>query len=203
MRNMSEAWLTIAIFTTAIIYSILYLGHWPAIRDYVNILDKQNWDLFGIYSLAFWLAVIIILPGILLLLSRAGSALSKSQISAKEIFLSYTGSLLPMGLMLWIAFVIPMFFVNTTFIAQSISDPFGWGWDFLGTANIPWHQFLPQYIPWFQALFLLAGLHLSLRNALRSWKKYESELRHPLLVSLPIGIFMTGICIAMLVFFTN
>ena len=49
-RSMSEAWLTLAVFTLAMVYSVLYEGHWPVVRDFVNILDKKNWDLFGIYA---------------------------------------------------------------------------------------------------------------------------------------------------------
>ena len=202
-RNMSEGWLTIAIFTIALVYSILYLGCWPVVRDYVNILDKQNWDLFGIYSLILWSLVLIIMPGILYLLAILGARLSKIKMRLKEVFLSYTGSLLPLGLFLWIAFVIPMLFVNITFIEQSASDPFGWGWDFFGTANIPWHQFLPQYIPWFQAIMILTGLFISLRNIKKTWEEHQLGAWQLLLVSLPFCVFITGVAISMLFFFTN
>jgi len=202
-RNMSEGWLTIAIFTIAIIYCVLYLGPWPVVRDYVNILDKQNWDLFGIYSLIVWSLVLIIIPGILYLLANIGAIFSKINISTKEVFLASTGSLLPLGLLLWIAFVIPMLFVNITFIRQSASDPFGWGWDFFGTANIPWHQFLPQYIPLFQALLVLTGLFISLRNIKNKWESYQLKTRQVLILSLPFSIFITAVAVAMLFFFTN
>jgi polyferredoxin len=203
VRNLSEAWLTIAIFTMAIVYSILYLGVWPVVRDYVNILDKQNWDLFGIYSLLVWMLVLIVVPGILYSLAYIGRRLSKITISTKEVFLAYTGVLLPLGLMLWIAFVIPMLFVNITFIAQSASDPFGWGWDFFGTANIPWHQLLPQYVPWFQAFFILAGIYFSLKNLRKKWLSYRVNPNQLFKISLPIGIFLTSVAVFMLFFFTN
>ena len=57
---MSEAWLTIAVFTLAIVYSILYEGHWPVVRDFVNILDKGNWGLFGIYSMALFILSLLL-----------------------------------------------------------------------------------------------------------------------------------------------
>ena len=111
--------------------------------------------------------------------------------------------ILPVGLLLWMAFVIPMFFVNVTFILQSMSDPFGWGWDFFGTANIPWHQFLPQYIPWLQALLILSGLYLSLRNSKRTWQSFQMKTRQVFNLSLPIGVFLTLIAVVLLLFFTN
>lgn len=202
-RNVSEAVLTIAIFTISIIYCILYLGSWPDVRDYVNILDKKNWDLFGIYSLIIWSLVLIIIPGILYMLAYAGVKLSKINCTPRKVFLEYSGALLPLGLMLWIAFVIPMLFVNITFISQSASDPFGWGWDFFGTANIPWHQFLPQYIPWFQSFLVLIGLHISLRNTKDTSESYQLNTKQVLSVSLPLSILITVVAVAMLFFFTN
>jgi len=202
-RNLSEAWMSMATFTISIIYSILYLGPWPVVRDYVNILDKHNWGLFGIYSLLMWTSVLIIIPGIIYFLSRLGLMLAGIKVGAKDLFLEYAGSLLPFAMMNWIAFVIPMLFVNVTFIKQSISDPFGWGWDFFGTANTPWHQFLPQFVPWFQAFAVLIGLYLSLRNIRRSGKFLDLNQAQVLKISLPISLFLSGVAAAMLFFFTN
>ena len=143
------------------------------------------------------------MPGVLYKLSWAGARLSKLQISIKEVFLGFAGTLLPLGLMLWIAFVIPMFFVNVTFIKQSISDPFGWGWDFLGTANIPWHQLLPRMVPWLQSVLILTGLYLSLRNLKRTWIHQSVNTRQLLLLNLPMGLFFMGSAVAMIFFFTN
>lgn len=195
-RSMSEAWTIIAIFTTSVIYSILYLGPWPVVRDYVNILDKDNWNLFLFYSLFFWTTVMIIVPGILYLLASIGANLTRKRESTKPLFLSYCGTILPLGLSLWIAFVIPMLFVNITFLKQALSDPFGWGWDFFGTANIPWRQFLPRFIPWIQAIIILTGFHFSLRNSFRMNRQSR-------VANLPVLLFLTIIAAGMLVFFVN
>jgi polyferredoxin len=202
-RNLSEAWMSMATFTISIIYSILYLGPWPVVRDYVNILDKHNWDLFGVFSLIMWTLVLIIVPGIIYLLSRLGIILAKIKRNPREVFLEHAGSLLPFAIMNWIAFVIPMLFVNITFIKQSFSDPFGWGWDFFGTANTPWHQFLPQFIPWFQAVAVLTGLYLSLRNIRKSSMTAGLRPVQALKINLPVSAFLIAIAVAMLFFFTN
>jgi polyferredoxin len=202
-RNLSEAWITIALFTVAVIYSVLYLGHWPVVRDYLNIIDKQNWDLFGIYSIILWSLSLLIIPGVLYLLAALGNRFAGNNAGTMNIFKCYSGSLLPMGLMLWVAFVIPMLFANITFIEQSLSDPFGWGWDFFGTSNTPWHQFLPHYIPWFQALLVLAGLHYCLRNLKITLKDYQVKGKDILLLSLPFTVFITSAAVCMLFFFTN
>jgi polyferredoxin len=202
-RTRSEAWLTMATFTISIIYSILYLGPWPVVRDFVNILDKHNWGLFAIYSLVMWTSVLIIVPGIVYVLSVLGLRFSKTEIPGKNVFFEYAGSLLPFGLMIWIAFVIPMLFVNVTFIIQSLSDPFGWGWDFFGTANTPWHQFIPQFIPWMQAVSVLTGLFLSLRNLRKSNVFAGLNSKQLLRICLPISIFIITVAVGMLLFFTN
>jgi hypothetical protein len=193
----------IAIFAIAIIYCVLYLGPWPVVRDYVNILDKQNWDLFGRYALIVWSLVLIILPGILYFLSYAATRLSKAGLSAKVVFLNYSGTLLPLGLMLWIAFVIPMLFVNITFIIQSASDPFGWGWDFFGTANIPWHQFVPRLIPWIQSVLVLIGLYYSLKNMKKNMEGFDLKTLELFLSCLPGSLFLVAVAVTMLSFFTN
>jgi polyferredoxin len=202
-RNWSEAWVIIGVFVLAIVYSVLYQGHWPVVRDYVNILDKGNWGLFGIYFIIVWTLALIVMPGLLFALCWIGARLSKVRISLKKVFLDSAGTLLPLGLILWIAFVIPMFFVNVTFIKQSISDPFGWGWDFLGTANIPWHQFIPRAVPWLQAILVLTGLHLSLRNLKRTWINNQINSRQLFRLSLPVGLFLTCSACGMIFFFTN
>jgi hypothetical protein len=142
-------------------------------------------------------------PGLVYLFAILGTRVSKTDVKIKDVFFGYSGSLLPLGLFIWIAFVVPMLFVNITFIVQSASDPFGWGWDFFGTANIPWHQFLPKYIPWIQAVLILAGLYLSLRNLKRNWKSRHLKTREVFLLSAPMGTFITAVAVALLLFFTN
>lgn len=202
-RNLSEAWLIISVFTLAIVYSVLYQGHWPVVRDYINILDKGNWGLFAIYAGILWTLALGLMPLIMFALSYAGKKLSKLELPVKKIFQNITGTLLPMGMMLWIAFVIPMLFVNVTFVLQSFSDPFGWGWDFFGTASIPWHQFLPRTIPWLQALIVNGGLYFSLRNLKRTWISQTGSTSQILRLSLPMGLFLFASAVAMIFFFTN
>ncbi len=202
-RNLTQALVTICVFTLSVVYCVLYQGQWPVVRDYVNIIDKGNWDLFGIYALIVWTLSLIIMPGIIYILSWAGVKFSKFQIRIKEVFLSLTGTLLPLGIMFWISFVIPMLFVNITFIKQSISDPFGWGWDFFNTANIPWHQFIPRAIPWLQSMVILTGLYLSLRNLKKNRIHQEMNSGQLFRMILPMALFLAGCAVAMVFFLTN
>jgi len=203
IRNRSEAWLTMAVFSLSIVYSILYEGNWSEVRDYVNILDKQNWGFFALYTLFIWTLALVLVPGLVYLLSWAALKLSGIKRSINEVFLASTGALLPLGLMLWVAFVIPMLFVNVTFILQSISDPFGWGWDFFGTANIPWHQFVPSLVPWLQSLLIITGLVYSLRNLKKTWSNENLSSKQLLLIMLPMAVLIITAAVVMLFFHTN
>ena len=202
-RTFSEAWLTMAVFSLSIVYSILYEGTWSEVRNYVNILDKQNWGLFALYTLFIWTLALILVPGLVYLLSGTAVKLSGIKRSTTDVFLASTGALLPLGLMLWIAFVIPMLFVNVTFIEQSFSDPFGWGWDFFGTANIPWHQLFPRLVPWIQALLILTGLGYSLRNLKRTFSKENLSSKQLFLIMLPLAVLITIVAVTMIFFHTN
>jgi hypothetical protein len=173
------------------------------VRDYVNILDKGNWNLFGIYALAVWASALIIMPGIVYFLSFAGVRMSKSTESPKEMFFTASGAIIPLSLMLWIAFVVPMLFVNISFVLQSLSDPFGWGWDFLGTANTPWHQFMPRIVPIIQAVLILSGLYLSVRNLNRSTVGETGTAGKSFSLLFPVIAFMTTVAVIMIFFFTN
>ncbi len=105
--------------------------------------------------------------------------------------------------MMWIAFVIPMLFVNITFIEQSVSDPFGWGWDFFGTANIPWHQFVPELVPWLQSGLILTGLYLSLRNLKDTWRPFGLTAGALFKMIFPMALFITSTAVALIFFYTN
>lgn len=170
---------------------------------YPELKDASNWGLFGLYTLFVWTLALVLVPGLVYLLSWAATKFSGIKHSINDVFLASTGALLPLGLMLWIAFVIPMLFVNVTFILQSMSDPFGWGWDFFGTANIPWHQFVPSLVPWLQSLLILIGLGYSLRNLKKTWSNENLSAKKLFLIMLPMAVLIITVAVVMIFFHTN
>ncbi len=227
IRTAGEAWLAMTMLVLGAAYCVVHLGHWPALRDYVNILDKGNWHLFGIYAAVLWTAALLGLPAVTLLLAAAGKWLAKERPENKpgtvpilaqrtwdppppgcgsyssagpkapqsvwSLTTASAGPLVPIGLLLWIAFVVPMLMVNVTFVLQSLSDPFGWGWDFLGTANTPWRQLWPRAIPWIQVGCVLIGLHYSLRNTWRIWLERVGDPRLALRGMLPMAAMLVSL----------
>jgi hypothetical protein len=47
-----------------------------------------------------------------------------------------------------------------------MSDPFGWGWNLLGTASYAWQPYGLEALPWLQCVVLAVGLAWSCRLAL-------------------------------------
>ncbi len=194
LRSVGEAWLAMAMLVLGTTYCLVHLGHWPFLRDCVNILDKKNWGLFTAFAAALWLAALVGLPAVMLAIAYAGKRLARAPQRTWTVLRACSGSLVPIGLTVWIAFVVPMFMVNVSFVRQSLSDPFGWGWDFLGTASTPWHQLWPRAIPWIQVVAVLIGLFYSLRNAWRIWLDLTRQPRAALAGMFPMSLFLMLYC---------
>jgi hypothetical protein len=121
----------------------------------------------------------------------AGSALKKM-----------APALIPLGLGLWAAFFIAMFMPNITFILMSLSDPFGWGWDLLGTAGMPWIQPWPGAIPWIQVVLVLLGFYFSLKKGYNIWYEETKNKIQALVMFLPVSFIIFFISTGMIVYFT-
>jgi hypothetical protein len=203
VRSAGEAWLAMSMFVLATAYCIVHLGHWSGLRDYVNILDKANYGLFAVFAFVLWLFALGIVPGTMLALAAVGKRLAGLSVSAFATMKASTTALIPSGLSVWMAFVVPMLTVNVTFVLQSFSDPFGWGWNLLGEASTPWHQLWPSAVPWIQVSVILAGLGYSLRNAWRAWFELTLEPRAALRGMLPLAGFLVLYTGGMVWFFAN
>jgi polyferredoxin len=203
VRDTSQAWTSMVMFILGSAYTIVYLGHWPEIRDYVNILDKGNWDLFAIYTVVLWLAALVIFPALFWLISRIAKGMARVKCRTFDLMVDLTASLMPLGLAVWIAFVIQMLFTNISFVGQSLSDPFGWGWNLLGLAGSRWMQLLPRLIPWLQVFTIIAGFAYSLRNLRRIWFVKTGNVQLSFRGFLPHSILLTIITIVFIFFYAN
>jgi hypothetical protein len=222
IRSAGEAWLAMGMLVLAAAYSVTHLGYWPFLRDCVNVMDKGNWGLFGLYAAVLWAVALVGLPLVMLAAAALGTRLAapslgvgaknngatrpgsdRDSISPWQAMLASTGALVPMGLLAWIAFVVPMLMVNVSFVRQSLSDPFGWGWDLLGAANTPWHQLWPSAIPWIQVGCILLGLGYSLRNAWRIWLGLTADPRAALRGLLPLALLLVALAGALVWFYAD
>jgi polyferredoxin len=203
IKDTSLGWTAMAMLVLGIVYTIVYLGHWSGIRNYVDIVDKENWGLFGAYALVVWSSVLVIFPLVMYAVTTLSKWLSGATQRTLELMIASTGSLLPLGLFVWIAFTTQMLFVNLTFVEQSLNDPFGWGWNLFGLAGIPWIQLVPQAVPWLQVMLVLIGFGYSFRNLYRIWMNKTANARMALRGLLPLASLLLVITAALIQFYAN
>ncbi|MEX2173007.1 MAG: hypothetical protein WD872_01510, partial [Pirellulaceae bacterium] len=203
IRSAGEAWLAMGMLVLATIYCFVHLGHWPLLRDSVNVLDKGNWGMFLVFLTVVWALVLLVVPGLMFGLAALGRKLSGFAPSSFSLMKSNTCVLLPLGLAVWISFVTPMFTTNLTFVIQSLSDPFGWGWNLLGAAGSPWVQLWPRAIPFVQVAVLLLGFWYALRNGWRMWRALGGSRGAALRGYAPLAATLLIYTGGMIAFFAN
>jgi hypothetical protein len=179
-----EAWQAIVMFALACLYSFTNLGAWDRIRDWIDIVDKGNWATFSVYAVSVWAVCLGVLPLVWYLLTRAGIVLGRTAVSPGLQFRNTTAALIPLGMACWIAFALATALSMATFVFQSLSDPFNWGWNLLGAAGRQWHILWAPAIPWLQVAAILAGAAFSLRALHRCWQPA------PVRASLPLAAFL-------------
>ena len=212
-----EAWQAVVMLVLGAVYSLPVQSPWPTMRDLCNVVDKATWPEFGVYAasvfglalgvvpLLFWLAVAwgIRLAGsgsARTSASRPGGVFSTA---TSVVFKRTMPALIPFGLGLWVAFFVAIIMTNYTFVLYTLSDPFGWGWNALGMAGVPWVQLWPSGIPWIQATAVLIGTALSLRLGYRLWFAQTVENKAALYGFAPMGATLCLLAAGMLTYFTN
>jgi hypothetical protein len=145
----------------------------------------------------------LIFPGIHLLFSYLSQVLSGArETPLKKLFVAYSYVLVPLGLLAWIAFSLPLLMVNGSYILQVLSDPFGWGWDLFGTGRFPWTPFYPETVPYFQVLILLLGLVFSIRKGYDVARELFPERDRALRSLIPMAGYLLVLTVGFLLFFT-
>jgi polyferredoxin len=212
-----HAWQVIALLVMAAASSLTVHSPWPQVRDMVNVVDKATWPQFTLYAAGLSLLALAVVPGMFWSLSWAGIALSKRMSNRSgqsvpermaywrtgELFRSTSPALIPLGMALWMAFFVSTIMTNFTFLLMTLSDPFGWGWDILGTAGMPWVQIWPGAVPWLQAILVLVGLFWGLRSGFGLWIGKTRESRSALWGFVPTAGFMGLFAGGMILYFTN
>lgn len=168
IKGYDEAYKAFIMLALALVYSITLLGPWGVVKDWANVSQVKNWTGFGIYAVSVWGLSLGIVPGLHSLatwISRKGAR--GQEISWRDYFLRFAYPFVPLGLIAWIAFSIPLIMVNGSYILSTLSDPLGRGWDLFGTAGVPWSPLLPEWIGPLQAVVLLGGLYFAVKATMK------------------------------------
>jgi hypothetical protein len=189
-RCLDEAYKAFIMLGCALLYSAVLLGPWGWIKAWANMETLPHWAL---YAAGFLTINLLLLPGLFWFVTRLARRLEDQQTPLRQVFIDYAYALIPLGLAAWIAFSFGFVLVNGSYALAVISDPFGWGWNLFGTANVPWTPILPMLVGFLQIGVLMIGLLFAVNIAYRIARQHSADQRRAFLATLPITGFMVGI----------
>ena len=194
-RSLDEAYKALIMLACALLYSAVLLGPWGWLKDWANMATLPQW---AAYAAGFLAVNLLVLPGLFWLAAAAARGLARLQAPVKRLFVDYAYSLVPMGLIGWIAFSFSFVFVNGSYAVSVLSDPFGWGWDLFGTRSLPWTPILPGLVMVVQVGLLLAGLVFSIVIAYRIGRQHAGSEAQAWRAALPVSAFLAGVTLVFL-----
>lgn len=161
-QRADEAWMALLLLGTALAHSVVKLGPWGWIKSWAN-LDRPVE--FLLYAALFIGTVLVALPALHLLTAWLSRAAAGSRAPLGKLFVAYAYALIPLSLGAWMAFTLAVVLPNLSYVPRVLSDPFGWGWNLLGTREATWTWLPVGVLPWAQVALLLGGLWGSIRVA--------------------------------------
>ena len=154
-RRLDEAYKGLLMLASALAYSAVLLGPWGAIKTAAFRVGTPEW---AIFAGAFLAAAFIGLPGAFALHVVAGRALGGLRRGLRETVAEFAQALIPLGLAGWAAFSLSFVLSNLSYLWPVLSDPFGAGWNLIGTAAGAWTPYLGGALPALQTGILVCGL---------------------------------------------
>ena len=151
LTRLDEAFKGFIMLGSAMIYSAVLLGPWGQLKNLAYGVFEPGW--FG-YAVVFLAIILVLLPAVFMGFLRFDPNLPFTRAT----FTAFSTSLLPLGLMFWVAFSLSFLLSNGSYISMVFSDPLGWGWDVFGTASIEWMPLAQSLLQPLQGLALAGGL---------------------------------------------
>lgn len=188
-RGMDEAWKAFIMLGIAMVFFLTMQGPWGTLKDMVRGSTVKGYLTFIVAHSAFSL---LIVPGIFLVFAFFSKMLSgDKEVSVRTIFLNFSYTLIPIGLGVWIAFSVGIILPNGSYILHILSDPFSWGWNLFGTANIPWTPVLTYAMGYIQGAVLVMFYLFAIAYGFRLSKQTFSNLKQAKRGWAPMLLFLT------------
>ena len=190
-QGLDEAFKGLTMMGIMIVFFLTMQGPIGLFKDMVKATTLGGYFTFLSFHLLF---TFVVIPGMYLLFVVMSKLMSgDKEKKIKEVFSQFSLVFVPIGLAIWAAFSIGIIFPNGSYLLHVISDPFAWGWNLFGTADIPWTPVLTGAVPYLQLIVLLAGLVASLGYSYRTaWNVYGSE-RNVKKGWVPIALYLSVI----------
>lgn len=192
-HRLDEAYKAFIMLACALLYSVVLLGPWGWLKDAANMESLPAW---AAYAAAFWGINLVVLPGLFGGVTIIARITAKQTAPLRQLFIDYAYALVPLGLAAWIAFSLGFVFANGSYALSVISDPFGWGWNLFGTAELSWTPILPGVVSLLQMGVLTGGLLFGI-NVIHRVATHHSPGR-ALQATLPFAGLLTALTLAFL-----
>ena len=193
-RGLDEAWKSFIMLAIAIMFYVAMMGPWGQLKDWVRGSTLQGWVTFITLHM---ISALLVIPGIFLVFAWLSKVASRQKdVSLKAVFVNLSYSLVPMGLAAWIAFSFGFLLPNGSYILHILSDPFGLGWNLLGTANFPWTPFATGWLVPLQFLTLLGGYVISADYGFKLARQTYVEPGAVRRGYVPLLVLLTGVTIS-------
>jgi polyferredoxin len=204
LKSYDEAWKAFIMLTLAMAYSLVLLGSSGTLKDWANVTVSGDWAGFATYAGLTVLTALVFVPAVFAVFSWLAKALAnKKEVPFSRVFIEYSYVLVPMGLLAWIAFSVPLLLINGSYIISILSDPFGWGWNLFGTKDFPWTPFASGLVPYIQIVALLTGLVVSIVKGHEVARNLFNDHVAATRSLVPIAVLLLGVTAAFLKLFTG
>lgn len=198
LSGWDEAAKAVLMLSLGIAYTAIYLGPWGALKDAANIAWHRDWSRFLHYVAGLWGFAAVALPASFLLAGVWARHSVGRGLSLKACTLAAASAAVPLGLAAWIAFSVPLAFVNGAYVVAVVSDPLGKGWDLFGTAHLPWTPIRPEWMGVVQAAIVLGGHGAALITAWRAACAVVVDRRARLALFAPTAWLVTAFSLVLL-----
>jgi len=193
-RKMDEAYKAFIMLGAAAVYSTVLLGPWGALKLAAYSVGSQPWLA---YTASFLTLLLLALPSTFWLTVWFGKKRSGSLQPIKKLFIAQSYSLVPLGLSAWVAFSLSFVFANFSYVLTALSDPFGWGWNLLGTAGISWTPWLTNLTPFLQVVVLVGGFIWAATTS-RKLAAEKTDSTQAVKLSTPVIVFCLAFTLSMM-----
>jgi polyferredoxin len=162
--RLDEAFLALVMLGSALAFSAVFTGPWSALKMAAFRIGSIEWL---VYAGSFLALNLLVLPGLFALAAGLGRKFAQSRDSLRQAIANQAQALLPLGLFTWIAFTVSFAFPKFGYVSSILSDPFGWGWNLIGTANVTLPVGDSGVTLFLQVTALLVGLTWSAELSMR------------------------------------
>jgi hypothetical protein len=192
-NRLDEAFLALVMLGSALTFAAVFVGPWGWLKSAAFAIGSLRW---AGYAAGFLVINLLLLPGLFALATWAGQKYGGKKLLTKKLtlrreFANQSQALLPLGLTAWIAFTISFALPKLGYVVGVVNDPFGWGWNLLGTFDTSWSPDVSGFSPVLQLAILLIGLFWSAHVANRL---AESNFRR----AFPVIAFSLAFSLSML-----